>query len=230
MTNNTALKGRIVAAKLVRLGDHPWAWTPISDLAKLLERSPASIWEDYCFDARTEALSENWSGKAWKVALPVGEWNEVWDPKNPSYIISDVWNMKTGERCQIHDLQTEATLLPAGWSKGKNREGAQLEQAIREAIASADSKKFSGKEESDITEAVNAVGTVSNLEVVIEQIRSSPDALQVRRQDYPDTSEIELTFGHNLQRSFETSVELRLRMVLGNARLLNFYIRRSSDY
>ena len=106
------------------------------------------------------------------------------------------------------------------------QETQQLEKAVRHSL---ETLRFASKiprvddsfwepARKLLDESIQAIGSVANLDVVLGQIASSPDALLVKRNDFPETNEISLQFSEG--KSWRETVDLRLRMVLGSVRLV----------
>lgn len=232
MTNGTELQGRLVASRLIRFDNHPWGWTPITDVAEMLGRTPACVWEDYCFDARTAALADDWSGQSWVFALPAVLWDEVFlgeaKPQidaNTKYQVKEVWNMRTGERAPVLGFQTDYVLLPAGWSRNRKQETQRLEATVRQAlaIAKSGSRSVSGLVDvelahADLAAAIQAVGTVDNLNLVLGQIASAADAVWIERSEAPQENAIRLKIKEHENGCLPT-LSLEVRMVLGCVKL-----------
>lgn len=233
MTNGTELQGRLVASRLFRFENHPWGWTPITDVAEMLGRTPACVWEDYCFDARTAALADGWSGESWRFALPAVSWDEVFlgeaKPQidaNTKYQVKEVWNMRTGERAPVLGFQIDYVYLPAGWSKNRKQETQRLEAAVKQALAIAKSasRTISGlvdveSAHADLATAILAVGSVDNLDLVLAQIASVADAISMERSEVAKENTIRLRFKEQANGCLPT-LSLEVRMVLGGVKLV----------
>ncbi len=133
---STGLESRVIAPKLRRLGNHPWAWVALGDLTEIFNQNVTSIWWHYCNDARTAALAADWDGQPWKFALPNGATHDI----------KNVWDMKTGNLSQVPDDSTGDILVPAGWSKTKVKAADMLEKALRQILGQVTERWTSARE------------------------------------------------------------------------------------
>jgi hypothetical protein len=213
-------EARIVAPRIQSLGNHPWGWVALGDLTEVLNQSANTIWFQYCHEARAATLDDKWNGKSWKFAAPDGD----------AHVIKDVWDMKTGNLTTISDGTVENILVPAGWYKTRNGIAEQLDVAIRRIFTfSANNPSLSIYSGSDcevmaehgrqsITEAISAIGTISQLEWTLARIVSSPAGLAMTRRDDENNNLIYLGFKMEAQSSYMI-VKLKIRMKLGEVQL-----------
>jgi hypothetical protein len=221
-------EARIIAPKLRRIGNHRWAWVALGDLAEIFNQSATTLWANYCADARSAALADDWDGKPWKFAVP----------RDSKHHILDVWNMKTGEVASVSDDLMNEVLVPGGWSKMKLTASEQFEEALRGIFALIDERWTSAREMqykalpaitnerySDVENGLKAVRTFDTLGLVLAQIESATGGLIVSRSDNDSESSIFLSFTNPApkQTLYPVHVNMNIRTVLGQLKLLNMH-------
>ena len=224
-------EARIIAPKLQRIGDHRWAWVALSDLAEIFNQSAATLWANYCADARAATLADDWDGQPWKYAIPSRQLAS-------HRFIEDVWNMKTGEVAIIPDDLMNQVLVPAGWSKMKLAASEQFEEALRGMFALIDERWDGARKmmsnglpaimqerQRDVENALNAVRTYDTLGLVLAQIESATGGLIVLRSDEEAKSKIFLSFTNPApkQTLYPVHVNMSIRTVLGQLKLLDLH-------
>jgi hypothetical protein len=225
--SESGLQRRDVGTRIIRLGDHDWGWMPLIDRSAVTKHSPAAVWEEYCFDARSYYLQNDWSGRKWKFALPVGDGN---------YDIHDVWDVKTGERWPVPHDAINGILLPAGWSKWMEKPAADLAEAVRKCleltegktmgmIGSASAKPIEDKAWPILSEALASI-RYSELDLAFAQMASAPDRLVPDHPSFDEpTSKVMVVFRQPTENwMIHNRMLVWIRVVLGELKLAQLSI------
>ncbi len=223
VNKSTTLSSRVIAPKLLRLGDQPWAWVALDDLREILNETADAIWWRYCNEARIAMLTGDWEGQSWKFALSNGA----------EYEIKDVWDMNAGNFAAVLATATGKILIPAGWSSSKIKAADRFEKALRNIFSRISERWTTAREVKQITapqavwdglteieKAIKSIGTLPTLDLVLAQLQSEARGLIVYASNDLKIKRIRLSiWDRKRKRTHDVSLEIQIGVDVGSLKL-----------